>query len=85
MTASGTQYTVRIERRPDGGVQAWIHRTPGDDGMSSTTVALKYFLPREASQWTDEEALDAARAWGQAWLDNHKTPTDKCNPEPCNG
>lgn len=59
---------VGIERQPSGGVQAWLHRAPGTEGMSSETLNVRYFLPREAAGWTDEEALEQAKEWARAWL-----------------
>jgi hypothetical protein len=63
------RYTVGIERQEDGSVQAWLHVEPAfQEGMSSESLTAYWFGSREAANWTDEEALAAAVAWGREAL-----------------
>lgn len=56
-------------REPGGYVQAWLHMEPATDpGMSSETVAVRCFMPSEASAWSDEDAAAHVRAWAESVL-----------------
>lgn len=54
-------YYVTIERRPSGGVQAWL-------GRDNETVKVRCLPPNDACEWTDEQALEEAKKWAVAWL-----------------
>lgn len=59
------RYTVGMQRSEDGGMDVWLHVEPAfDEGMDSETIAGRWFGSREIADWTDDEALAEAVAWG---------------------
>lgn len=51
-------WVVSIKRRPDSGVQVWLQDKNNEE---DPTVAVRYVPPYQAENWTDEQALEAAR------------------------
>lgn len=61
-----SQFLVSWERTDGGGVQAWLHRrTPNDPLGGSETARVRYFPPREAEAWSDDQAQEEVIAWGE--------------------